>query len=689
MVRLLAILIWLTPSSVGFAQAQTSANGIKLLTKSKKEGMWLRWAPTNPTVWQLGNRYGYVVERFILRPNGDIENPLGEKLNNFPIKVYAAPELDKLSARIGEASIIKELVYGTNAQTTYQPNNPLSVMAHNREMENRFGVGLLVCDMSLAIAEAAGLFFNDATAKKGIKYIYRISIPYQNQSLSIEPGIAVVEFTEERPLSPPNGLNAQFDDHKVTLNWPTLLDRGIYSAYHVEKSEDGKTFHRLTKIPYVHMSTAPQSESAFFVDSLQQNSKTYYYRILGLTPFGETGLATQPISGEGKDNLSGLLILHEGKATPEKQASLRWEFPPEANNQLSGFQILKSNNPSQGYELATSNLLPANNREWKDDLNANNTYYVVVGIGKRGEERVRSFPYLVQMEDITPPVSPTGLSGTITEKGAAALAWSANTEKDLKGYRVFRANKLTDEFIEVTKIVLASPRFIDTVNINVLNKKIFYKIVAVDKNYNTSEYSSALTLVKPDIVAPTPPLFTKAEMSEGRIVLEWSNSISEDIARYSLFRTIKGDTTSNKLLEWAVKENKNQWEDPNVTLGRRYRYTLIAFDSAENKGVTHSREIYFETGVRPSVSSLKSTVDRENKTILLQWSNFEPSEKVILYRKENNASLTIYKTLEGDVNSFLDKGRDISINNTYTYKIQPVHKGGVRAQLSNELVVKF
>jgi len=678
---------------LSFAQNGTAQSGepsIRVLAKSKKDGIWLRWAPINPTVWQLGNQYGYVVERFTLKSNGDLENPLGEKLTPAPLRVYPPSALDKLSATIKEASVIKELVYGKNVTTPFKPDNPASVLSRNKEMENIFGVALLVCDMDIQVAEAAGLFIKDPDVKKGAKYIYRISIPYQNKQLTIEPGILVTDFTEEKELAPPSGLNAKFDNHKATLNWSTLLDRGIYSAYHIEKSEDGKSFSRITNLPYVHMSTSLQSESAFFVDSLQQNSKTYYYRIVGLTPFGEIGPGTQIVSGEGKDDLSGLLVIREGKvASGSNKVNLKWEFPQGLTNQINGFAVLKSNGPSEKFSEATKIPLSPDKREFEDELGFNNTYYIVVALEKNGAERVRSFPFLVQMEDITPPKIPSGLSGIIDKNGTVKLTWLPNNEKDLKGYRVFMANKPAEEFVEVTKSILADPTYIDTVNTHVLNRKTYYKVVSLDKSFNASDYTAYLELLKPDVIAPSPPAFTRAEMLEGKIILEWENSVSDDVARYTLFRKSKSDTSALKLAEWVASSDKKNFEDKTVIIGQLYRYHLTAFDSTGNKATANSKDIFFETGYRAAVTLLKASVDRENKIISLQWNNGNKSERTIIYRKTNSDPFTLYETVEGNAESFKDKGRNIHINNNYTYKIQLIFENGIKSLISSEIKVKF
>jgi hypothetical protein len=100
-----------------------------------------------------------------------------------------------------------------------------------------------------------------------------------------------------------------------------------------------------------------------------------------------------------------------------------------------------------------------------------------------------------------------------------------------------------------------------------------------------------------------------------------------------------------------------------------------------------SRQIYFEPGYRNAVTEIKSSVDRETKKIVLEWKNPDTGIKCIIYRKINDNPFTIYKTIEGSVESFTDN--NVAINNRYSYKIQPVFKSGVKAMISQEVSIAY
>ena len=53
------LLFFLLVSPSGFSQ-NVPVN-IQVLSKTKANGVWLRWAPTNAAVWALGNKYGYKI----------------------------------------------------------------------------------------------------------------------------------------------------------------------------------------------------------------------------------------------------------------------------------------------------------------------------------------------------------------------------------------------------------------------------------------------------------------------------------------------------------------------------------------------------------------------------------------------------------------------------------------------------
>jgi hypothetical protein len=662
-------------------------NSVAILSRSKPDGIWLRWAPTSATYWKLGNKYGYTIERFTLTPTGDMEPNSKVTLTTDPLRPYTPAAFLPLSEQSDEVATLEELLYGEGSTTTYSVNDLSSILNKNNELENSYGIAMLMCDLSITAAKAGGLFFKDSSVEKSKRYVYRIKIAYTPPTGSIEPSVIITSYEDEKNLAEIKDLKVEFRDKTSTLSWSTLLHKGIYTAYYLERSTDGKNFKKLTDLPYVHMSEKLESETAFYVDSLEANQKKYFYRINGISPFAEQGPYSNTVSGEGKENLFGSVVLREGKVINDRQVSLNWEFPKELENQISGFMVSSAGNPDGPYNDLQKKALPKNIREFVDATQFNNTYYLIKAIDKNGEEITRSFPYLVQIEDNTPPAIPVGLNGTIEKNGLVTLSWDNNTDLDLLGYRLFRNNSNQEEPVEITQDILAEPTFKDTINVRVLDKKIYYSVIAVDKNYNTSGYSQTISLVRPDILPPTAPVFTKIELVKDSVLIEWLNSVSNDIESYELIRIEKESATRRTIKTWRPTQPVDKYSDRSLTPGHTFSYKIIVYDSAKNRSETVSKEIVYEPGFRKSVTNIKSSVDRITKTIALQWNNNEPGIKCIIYKKINDNPFSIYQTINGNIESFTDKA--ININNTYSYKIQIIYAKGAKSLASPEIKIIY
>ncbi|WP_333821379.1 hypothetical protein, partial [Ohtaekwangia sp.] len=216
--KITGLLFLVVICAVAVAQQKTS---VAILSKSKADGVWLRWAPTDPSYWQLGNKYGYIIERFTLRADGELEPGSQTTITPTPLKTLTEAEFDKIAETSDEAAVLQELLYGKDFNANFSANDLASVLAKNNELENRFGIALLMCDLSIEAAKAGALFFKDPSAQKGKRYIYRIKIA--TETIKLEPGVAVVNATEENPMMELKDLKAQFGNRKVTLSWSTLM----------------------------------------------------------------------------------------------------------------------------------------------------------------------------------------------------------------------------------------------------------------------------------------------------------------------------------------------------------------------------------------------------------------------------------------------------------------------------------
>jgi uncharacterized protein len=98
--RLLAALltlVFLAPAT-GQAQKSKSLDFIYIAANGKDDFIRLRWAPSSPFLWQMGNRFGYTIVKYVVAKNGYLAPgaPKPEAPAIAPIKP-AAPGLMKAS----------------------------------------------------------------------------------------------------------------------------------------------------------------------------------------------------------------------------------------------------------------------------------------------------------------------------------------------------------------------------------------------------------------------------------------------------------------------------------------------------------------------------------------------------------------------------------------------------------------
>ncbi len=676
----------------GFAQAK---EGLRLIANGKRDSILLRWAPSTPFLWQTGNKTGYIIERLTYMRDGKTLQ-VGKqdivKLNNEPIRPYSQEQLLQMAKTNERAAVVAEAIYGKRFEVTgpatAKPGKG-NVMAKIGEVENRFGFSLLLGDVSPEIAKATGLFYTDRNVRAGERYIYRVRFAAEPKNYKYEPGSVVLEATDEMKLYKIQHPRAEFGNLIATVEWPVMFSSGTYTAYSVERSTDGKNFRRLTDLPIINASAKKDGEYASYMDSLADNTTLYYYRVRGISPFGETGPPSDIVKGKGKEAVVYSLVIDTAEVIGNKKIRIGWKADNQSNAKVKGFLVYRSRKDEGPYAVVNKKLVPAAATEFIDENPEPSNYYKVKAVFEDSGSTAISFSHLAILEDITPPAAPSGLRGKIDSNGIVKISWEPNKEKDIYGYRVFRSNSLREEFAEISRSVGTPAEYKDTLQLNTLTKNVYYRVVALDRTFNHSVASEPLWLKKPDTVSPAPPLFTYGKREGDKIRIKWTPSSSDDVAGYTLFRQEAGTAALIKLSEWPVTDAKKEMEDgKGLDFGKSYIYVLEVADSAGNKSKASYGEIYYETGYRGEVDNVKTKVDRENHKIVLTWDYKVPGvEKYIIYRAKEGQPLIVYTTVAAPAREFTDT--ELVVNNNYVYKIQAVFTGGMRSKMTGEIKVKY
>jgi uncharacterized protein len=667
----------------GFAQVR---GAVKLLAKVKSNSILLRWAPTDPDTWSQGNTNGYQIERYTIAKGTTLLKPERIILNKEPFKPKPLEQW-KSDAMVNKYSAIAaQAIYGKSFQvTTANPNNLADIVNQSREQEQRFSFALFAADQSFTTARLSGLGLKDSTVKKDERYLYRVIVLSNDAKIKIDTALFYIGLRDSVGLTPPINLQAKFGDRSVHLRWPRFAVEREYTSFIIERADGKSEFKRINTLPFIN--TLSKEETHFqATDSLPQNGIEYQYRVRGLTPFGEIGPESERISGAGFKLLNATAAIKSAKEEKEKIA-IAWTVSGDQNS-ITGFYVERSRTVSGTFETLHKNALNKTVLRFSDDKPMSTNYYRIKILGENGQENF-SFPYLAQLTDSVPPAPPQGLKVSIDTAGIAKLTWIANKENDLLGYRIYRSNFANSEYSQINRDPMSSITYRDSINIRRLDSKIYYKLVAVDKRFNPSDYSTPVIVELPDVIPPLPPVIESIRSTSAGVKITWTPSASDDVVSYRLLRrplnSIGWDT-----IKVVKAQDSLSFTDRNLEVRREYQYSTIAIDKSKLKSPFSSPITgrLINNLIKPAITDFKAEVDRTEKSITLRWKYNEKNvAKFLIYRAINDEPLSLYKSVPG--NSFNFKDVNLRMGASYNYRVKSVFRNGVESNFSTELKTDF
>jgi len=318
------------------------------------------------------------------------------------------------------------------------------------------------------------------------------------------------------------------------------------------------------------------------------------------------------------------------------------------------------------------------------------TNYYIVKAFAANEQSGSSYSTLAQLVDSFPPLKPDMPKASIDTLGNITISWVKGPEEDIVGYRVFRSNYLNEEFGQVTGSTFADTIFTEQIKLNNLSRKIYYRLAAMDRNFNQSELSDAVLLLKPDIMPPTAPLFKTAKSKTEGIVLEWINSSSKDVVKHVLYRRQPDIDSWKTVAVFPVIDSVNTYTDNQLQAKILFEYTMLAVDSSKNESEpcksVFARKI--DSGIRPVISDIKTNIDLNNKFIEISWDYpYLDIKQFMVYRSKDENPIQYYKMVSANESSFKDT--KLTINTNYKYRLKAVFDDGSESGFSDEINFKY
>ncbi|MCG2617746.1 hypothetical protein LZZ85_25820 [Terrimonas sp. NA20] len=668
---------------------QLPAKKVLMAGRALKDRILLRWAPDDPNAWKLCNKYGYAIERYTVARDGKAL-PKPELLKGDGI--IRPQELEKWDSVMLErddyAAVIAQAIYGETFGMEMGEQGAQNILIQAGELEQRYTMALYGADHSFRAARMAGLGWLDAKVKPNEAYFYRIRSLVPPAIMNIEPAVVYISLKDHYPLPAPRLSKVDFGDKIASVRWNFKTQRTLYNSYYVERSENGKDFKSITDKPYTNMTAddAKDAEMLTYFDTLQHNDKKYYYRIRGVSAFGEVGEPSNVIAGSGLKS-SGVNPFIT-KALPSKKGyTVYWDFPDSLNDAIVKFSLSQASSMNSTYASLIDSI-PVGKRSFEFDPGI--VSYVQVEVLERGGEIRRSYPFMVQPEDSVPPSVPIALKGRIDSTGRVYLDWSRNAEKDLMGYMIYRSSSLNNEFSLVQDTAWKGNSFIDSISVNSLNREIYYAVAAVDRRYNQSKYCQPLLLLKPDVIPPSDAVIAGYELNDHGIRIRITPSSSKDVVKHVIYRkNINGMNQWEKIKDTMSSAKEISYMD-SIKAGGNYAYTVIAVDSSSLESQpAQPLTVYIPVKVRGKINELKLGVDRQLREIAVEWSAMAENGMIKsfeLYRGGDKQKISLYKVIDNrTATSFADK--DLLVNTKYTYGIRAVFSDGGYSDMQVKTVV--
>ncbi len=638
-----------------------SGQDIRILTKSTEEGIHFRWAPTNVTAWTMGLKYGYSLEKMAVTSDEFVP------IEQSPFKTWEKQKWEPYgSEEYPYMLIAAQCIFGENAEES-------NFVDAANALSNRYTFNLFAADLDRRAAEASGLLYIDPNITEDNIAQYRIFSADPTSGQSTDTTYFVGGYYGIDKILAPQ-LSLQEEDGAIVLKWigggDPLANTGL-TAYDIERSTDGQNYSKVNKQVFLNTTSRLMKgvNQTTFIDSVENNTK-YYYRVKGVDPFGDWTEASNVVEGTASDKTPPtapqLVSIEE---TDDKLMELTWTWSDEDNGRdLAGFNIYFSLSPEREFQKLNATPLAKGSRSYvhKEATIGNLNYYYIEAVDNASNGSISNVSGGNIVDDV-PPAPPTNLRAEMDSTGTILLEWDAPADLDVVGYEVFLSNAKEYTFIKEAGDYIRNTYYVTSTTLNTLTKNLYYKVVAVDNNYNRSDYSEMIEVKRIDIIPPAASIFKDYRVKEKGIFFNWVYSTSNDVESVELFRRTKANPSWTKVETFDPA--KDSFFDTDVDAGIVYEYNLITTDDSGNTSQPLSTLVLeaLKPQILDDVQDVK--LEKVDDKLILTWDYPDyANHRFMIYKLDNEGDFTMIKKLEGQTS--MTMGYNEKAINTYAVRVK-------------------
>lgn len=639
-------------SLTGNAQLNQPA-GIRARAEVHTDRILLRWIPTDAECWELLNRDGVRLERLTVARSGVVLDKPEVKLLAAELKPQETDALKNLAVQYPMGAVIAQAIFGEDFEVSLGENPISKAVALDELRQQRYLFALYAADLCFPVAKEVGWGWEDKDINSEERYLYRITPLVSQKKKNIHEGSVFVVANETTKFVHPIGLAVQCSESGALLSWDYNTLSYLYSAYFIEKSEDGTNFKRISELPVTRIADTDKNPHApiTYLDSIPLN-KRVYYRVVGVTPFGSESSYSDVVSGIAYPALQVAPMITASGFDENGEADITWQFDETQQGLISGFNVLHSTN-DKNYTLFAENIEPQKRKLHIGKIDKY-IYYKIEAKAQQGTSTL-SPPVLIQPIDSIPPAIPQGLAAHMDTLGIVYLTWTPNTDADIYGYRLYRGMAKGEELIPLTDLAIRETAYTDSVSVDNLNSSVYYALTALDERYNQSEQSEIIEVLKPNTLPPTAPIITRAVSVAGKNIIEWDAEIDVYLAGFVIMRTDL-DEKATQVIFQVEGSTITRYEDNDIEPGKSYLYQVMAYSI---------RDLHSPLSNPVKVKSLQDSLENNSvkfrlealsEGIAIKWN--VPNKEVIsvtLYKLDESGTRFLYRENLPASGELLDK----------------------------------
>jgi fibronectin type 3 domain-containing protein len=323
-------------------------------------------------------------------------------------------------------------------------------------------------------------------------FFYRVTAVDAAGNESIPGPLAFVQVQPSQPPPPPAGLEATYDraTDRVDLRWQSVQHGPGFWTYVIMRrridADSGPSFAQANIEDVRDFSFSDSGESARgFVEGVR-----YRYAIVAadsVRNYSDTMFVDVKIPDLTPPDPPTTL---QALVTDGFRADVSWSASPSGD--VTSYRVHRRVGPDA--DFAPWEVVPSNIRSLRDeDLSVGTVYaYFVTAVDSAGNESVRSDLATLAVAPPSPPQSVRNLTAEMTAAGVA-LRWEAVPSPHLSGYRIYRSDTATGNFIAVNETLVESTTWVDASG----STDHWYEVRAVDIAGSASRSASPARVHSP------------------------------------------------------------------------------------------------------------------------------------------------------------------------------------------------